>query len=65
MLTVSWANGLVLVALQDGSTSLPVIAVPDATATGGRWLLLVDSLSRSWGSRTDGAIRGPAASGAV
>jgi two-component sensor histidine kinase len=52
-LTVSWTDGAVLVALQDASTSFPVIAAPDIADTGGRGLLIVESLSREWGTTAD------------
>ena len=54
ILTVSWANGSVIVALQDATSSLPVIAAPAVTDTGGRGLLLVEGLSRDWGTEADG-----------
>jgi hypothetical protein len=54
MLTLSRRNGLVRLALQDASTSLPVMAAPDVTGTGGRGLLLVKLLSCEWGTSADG-----------
>jgi anti-sigma regulatory factor (Ser/Thr protein kinase) len=54
MLTLSRHNGSVLLALQDASTSLPVMATPDVSDTGGRGLLLVELLSRAWGTSADG-----------
>src|SRR3954447_6550367 len=54
MLTLSRDNGSVLLTLQDASTSLPVLATPHVTDMGGRGLLLVEVLSRAWGTTADG-----------
>ena len=52
--TLSSSDGTVLLAVRDDSTSVPVAAVPQVTDTRGRGLLLVEMLSREWGSSTDG-----------
>ena len=52
--TLSASDGAVLLAVRDGSTSVPVKAVPQAMDTRGRGLLLVELLSREWGASTDG-----------
>jgi len=52
-LTLSRQNGSVLLSLQDASTSLPVMATPELSDTGGRGLLLVELLSRAWGTSAD------------
>jgi hypothetical protein len=54
MLTLARQNGSVLLALQDASGSLPVMSGMDVTSTGGRGLLLVETLSRERGTSADG-----------
>ena len=57
-LVISWGAGLLRVEVHDGSRSAParVHALPYAEA--GRGLMLLDSLSTSWGSRE--TVRGKA-----
>jgi anti-sigma regulatory factor (Ser/Thr protein kinase) len=47
----------VVVTVQDGSPSVPVMRVPDTLDSHGRGLYLVDSISHDWGvaEETDGA----------
>lgn len=52
--TLSASGGTVLLAVRDDSTSVPVKAVPQAMDMSGRGLLLVEQLSREWGTNTDG-----------
>jgi anti-sigma regulatory factor (Ser/Thr protein kinase) len=52
--TLSGANESVVLAIEDGSASVPVRAAPDASNTSGRGLMLVEALSDEWGTRTDG-----------
>ena len=52
--TLSASGGTVLLAVRDGSTSVPVKAVPQAMDMSGRGLLLVEQLSREWGTNTAG-----------
>lgn len=54
LVTLSSADGTVLLVIRDGSTSVPVRSVPDALDMSGRGLLIVESLSQEWGSSTDG-----------
>jgi anti-sigma regulatory factor (Ser/Thr protein kinase) len=51
--TLSASEGTVLLIVRDGSASVPVRALPRAMDMGGRGLLLVELLSRDWGSSTD------------
>src|SRR5512144_118320 len=53
--TLSAGDCTVLLAVQDGSTTVPVKAVPQVTDMRGRGLVLVEQLSREWGANTDGA----------
>lgn len=43
------------IGVRDGTSRPAAVRVPDAGATGGRGLLLVDQLARRWGSEPDGA----------
>lgn len=52
--TLSGANESVVLAIEDGSASVPVRAAPDASNPSGRGLMLVEALSDEWGTRTDG-----------
>lgn len=52
--TVFGTNESVFLAIEDGSASVPVRAVPDVLSTSGRGLMLVEALSDEWGTRTDG-----------
>lgn len=53
LVTLSSANGSVLLAIQDESTSGPVRASPDVMDMSGRGLMIVEALSREWGASTD------------
>ena len=53
-MTLAVSDGTVLLAVLDGSTSVPVRAVPQVMDMRGRGLLLVELLSREWGASTDG-----------
>jgi anti-sigma regulatory factor (Ser/Thr protein kinase) len=55
VVTLSEVNGVVLLAIRDGSTSVPVRTTPRVTDMGGRGLMLVELLSREWGASTDGS----------
>ena len=46
-------NGVVLLAMRDGSASVPVRSMPQVTDLGGRGLVLVEQLSHEWGASTD------------
>lgn len=48
-------NGVVLLAIRDGSTSVPVPTTPQVMDMGGRGLVLVEMLSHEWGASTDGS----------
>lgn len=52
--TLSSANGSVLLAVQDESTSAPVRSAPDVMDMSGRGLVIVELLSQRWGTSTDG-----------
>jgi anti-sigma regulatory factor (Ser/Thr protein kinase) len=52
--TLSAGYDAVLLAVQDGSTTVPATVVPQVTDTRGRGLLLVKQLSREWGASTAG-----------
>ncbi len=54
VVTLSEAKGVVLLAVRDGSASVPVRAAPRVTDMGGRGLVLVELLSHEWGASTDG-----------
>jgi anti-sigma regulatory factor (Ser/Thr protein kinase) len=51
--TLSASDGTVRLTVRDGSASVPVRAVPQATDVRGRGLVLVELLSREWGTSTD------------
>jgi anti-sigma regulatory factor (Ser/Thr protein kinase) len=53
VVSLSELNGVVLLAVRDGSTSVPVKARPQVIGLGGRGLVLVELLSHEWGARTD------------
>lgn len=48
-------NGVVLLAIRDGSTSVPVPTTPQVMDMGGRGLVLVEMLSHEWDASTDGS----------
>jgi len=50
-LVISWGGGLLRVEVHDGSRAAPARVHPLPYAEAGRGLLLLDSLSTSWGSR--------------
>jgi anti-sigma regulatory factor (Ser/Thr protein kinase) len=52
--TLSAGDDTVMLAVQDGSTTVPAMVVPQVTDTRGRGLLLVEQLSREWGASTAG-----------
>jgi len=52
---LSASDGTVLLTIRDGSNSVPVGAVPQATDRRGGGFLLVEQLSHAWGANTDGA----------
>ena len=52
--TLSSANGLVLLAIQDGSAAAPVRSASDVMDVSGRGLMIVEVLSHKWGTSTDG-----------
>jgi anti-sigma regulatory factor (Ser/Thr protein kinase) len=52
--TLSAGDGLVLLDVQDGSTSSAVQGAPAVMDMGGRGLALVDALSTDWGSNVGG-----------
>ena len=54
VVTLSGANGCVLLAIQDGSPSVPVRSAPDLMGKSGRGLMIVESLAKEWGNSTDG-----------
>jgi anti-sigma regulatory factor (Ser/Thr protein kinase) len=53
VVTLSEMNGVVLLAIRDGSTSVPVRITPQVMEMGGRGLMLVELLSEQWGARTE------------
>jgi len=56
-LRVTWCleAGSVRVSVSDGGAqTLPELGEPNPSTTGGRGLRIVDRLSRSWGTRSDG-----------
>jgi anti-sigma regulatory factor (Ser/Thr protein kinase) len=55
--TLSRANGSVLLAIKDESTSVPVRSAPDVMDMSGRGLMIVESLCREWGVSIDGRGR--------
>ncbi|MER5865071.1 ATP-binding protein [Kitasatospora sp. NPDC002040] len=56
ILVLTWDNHCLHVSVHDSSPVLPVPRAPDATATGGRGIGIVDALSDGWHARpqTDG-----------
>jgi len=55
IVTLSEARGVVLLAIRDGSTSVPFRNTPQVMDVDGRGLRLVETLSHEWGSSTDGS----------
>jgi anti-sigma regulatory factor (Ser/Thr protein kinase) len=53
VVTVSMTGALVLVVIEDASSSVPVRGLPDPTDMTGRGLMIVELLSRDWGMHTD------------
>jgi anti-sigma regulatory factor (Ser/Thr protein kinase) len=53
VVTLSLADQLVLVVIQDASTSVPVRRAAEATDLSGRGLMIVELLSQDWGTHTD------------
>ncbi len=53
VVTLSEMNGVVLLAIRDGATSVPVKTTPQVMDKGGRGLVLVELLSHEWGASTD------------
>jgi anti-sigma regulatory factor (Ser/Thr protein kinase) len=53
VVSLSERNGVVLLAIRDGSTSVPVNTTPQVMDMGGRGLVLVELLSHDWGASTD------------
>jgi anti-sigma regulatory factor (Ser/Thr protein kinase) len=54
VVTLSQMDGVVRLAVQDGSTSVPIRATPRVMDLGGRGVALVESLSQDWGVSSDG-----------
>lgn len=52
--TLSSANGTVLLAIQDESAAAPVRSAPDVMDVSGRGLMIVEVLSHKWGTSPDG-----------
>lgn len=55
VVTLSERDGVVRLAIRDGSTSVPVRTTPQVMDMGGRGLMLVELLSHEWGASTDGS----------
>lgn len=54
LVTLSSADGSVLLTIKDESTSAPVRSVPDVMDMSGRGLMIVEALSQEWGTSADG-----------
>lgn len=54
VVTLSRADGTVLLAIQDESTAAATRSAPDLMDMTGRGLMIVELLSREWGTSTDG-----------
>lgn len=54
IVTIAAKDESVLLTFQDGSTSIPVRALPQGMDMAGRGLGIVEVLSREWGVSTDG-----------
>ncbi len=54
VVTLSSADGSVLLAIRDGSASAVMPSTPDAMDMSGRGLMIVELLSREWGTSSDG-----------
>ena len=52
--SLSSVRGSVLLVIRDESVSTPVRSAPGVLDLSGRGLMIVDSLSGEWGTRTDG-----------
>lgn len=52
--TLSQTDGSVLLTVRDGSSTVPVGALPQVLDSGGRGLMIVELLSQEWGVTTDG-----------
>ena len=53
VVTLSEIDGVVLLAIRDGSASVPVKSTPQVLGMGGRGLVLVELLSHEWGASAD------------
>lgn len=53
VVTLSRADGSLLLDIQDESTSAPVRSAPDVMDMSGRGLMIVELLSQEWGTSTD------------
>lgn len=53
--TVRLANGVLRIEVRDANFDLPVVRNPGPEATGGRGMLLVESLAQRWGADVDKA----------
>ena len=51
--TLSCADGSVLLAIHDASAAAPVRSAPDVMDVSGRGLMIVEVLSHKWGNSTD------------
>lgn len=52
--TLSSADGSLLLVIHDGSAAAPIRSAPDVTQVTGRGLMIVEALSHKWGTSTDG-----------
>jgi anti-sigma regulatory factor (Ser/Thr protein kinase) len=52
--TLSSADGSLLLTIHDGSAEAPIRSAPDVTQVAGRGLMIVEVLSHTWGSSIDG-----------
>jgi anti-sigma regulatory factor (Ser/Thr protein kinase) len=53
VVTLTEMNGVVRLAIRDGSAAVPVRTTPQVMDMGGRGLMLVELLSEQWGARTE------------
>ncbi|MGZ8738079.1 MAG: ATP-binding protein [Nocardioides sp.] len=53
VVTLSMAGGVVLLALRDESPGVPLRSEPSLMDRGGRGLMIVELVSREWGTSTD------------
>ena len=57
VVSLSMANGSVLLAIEDQSSAVPIRSAPDVTDMSGRGLMIVELISQEWGIRTDARAR--------